>query len=165
MERVRAFVSLGSNMGEPAAYLDAALLGLAELPKTRLAARSARYETAPVGKTDQPWFLNEVAELETSLAPHELLRGLFAIENRNGRVRTIRWGPRTLDLDLLLYGDLRHDDAELTLPHPRLTERAFVLVPLAELAPELVVDGQPVREWCARRRDQQLRRVDAPLEG
>jgi 2-amino-4-hydroxy-6-hydroxymethyldihydropteridine diphosphokinase len=94
-----------------------------------------------VGDTDQDWFLNTVAEVKTSISPLELLKALLAIENQLGRVRTRRWGPRNIDLDLLLYGSTTMDTAELTLPHPRMTERAFVMVPLADLNPVLMMPG------------------------
>jgi 2-amino-4-hydroxy-6-hydroxymethyldihydropteridine diphosphokinase len=133
-----AFVGLGSNLGDRVAELDAALAALAALPATTLAAHSSYYESAP---HDAPGgdYLNAVARVRTSLAPLELLRTLQAIEARRGRVRPFDNAPRTLDLDLLLYGELAIESAALTLPHPRLHERAFVLVPLAEIAPTLVV--------------------------
>ena len=117
---------------------------------------SARYETAPVGVTDQPDFLNAVAQIETALPATDLLDALLNIENKLGRVRTLRWGPRVIDLDLLLYGDAQIALPNLTVPHPRLRERAFVLVPLAEIAPGLVLPGdtqtiqERVKEFCGR---------------
>ncbi len=100
---------------------------------------SSLYETAPVGVTDQPNFLNAVAEVSTTLTPTELLETLLVLEKNRGRVRTLRWGPRVIDIDILAYGDVRMDTAALTLPHPRLEERAFALVPLAEIAPGLTL--------------------------
>ncbi|MEW6045512.1 MAG: 2-amino-4-hydroxy-6-hydroxymethyldihydropteridine diphosphokinase, partial [Bacillota bacterium] len=100
----------------------------------------------PWGLEDQPWFYNLVAELSTSLPPHELLRHVLSVEASLGRQRTVRWGPRTVDIDVLLYDSLALDTPELTVPHPRILRRAFVLVPLAELAPEFVVGGRTVRE-------------------
>jgi 2-amino-4-hydroxy-6-hydroxymethyldihydropteridine diphosphokinase len=132
-----AYVALGANIGDPKATLLAAFAALANLPESRLARCSSLYLTAPVGLHNQPDFINAVALLETTLAPEALLDALFDIEARFGRVRRDRNGPRTLDLDLLLYNDAELDLPRLTLPHPRLHLRAFVLLPLAELAPEL----------------------------
>jgi len=133
-----AFVGLGSNLGDRVAALDAAFAAIAGLPATTLAARSSYYESAPFEATGDD-YLNAVARVETTLAPLALLRALQAIETRQGRERPFDKAPRTLDLDLLLYGDVVRDSAELTLPHPRLHQRAFVLVPLAEIAPTLVI--------------------------
>jgi 2-amino-4-hydroxy-6-hydroxymethyldihydropteridine diphosphokinase len=139
----RAFVALGGNLGDTRAYLRQALDALAALPRTRLMAHSRFYRTPPWGLREQPPFLNAAAELETALAPHELLDALLGIERAAGRLREgQRWGPRTLDLDLLHMDGVVLHDARLTLPHPRIGERAFVLLPLAELAPELELPGQ-----------------------
>lgn len=140
---------LGSNMGDKSAYLAAARREIGALPGTRVTAESSLYHTKPVGKTDQDWFLNQVLRVETLLEPRELLRSCLAIETKLGRVRLERWGPRVIDIDLLVYDDVKSDDDELTLPHPRMTERAFVLVPLAELAPTLRVGGRTVAELLA----------------
>ncbi|MEE4639577.1 MAG: 2-amino-4-hydroxy-6-hydroxymethyldihydropteridine diphosphokinase [Wenzhouxiangella sp.] len=138
-----AWVGLGANLGRPKSTLNKALAAIDALPQTRLLATSPFYWTTPWGLADQPDFLNAVACLQTAGSPIELLRGLLAIESGLGRVRTgPRWGPREVDLDLLLFDDLVLDSAELTLPHPRLHERGFVLVPLAELAPDLIVPGK-----------------------
>jgi 2-amino-4-hydroxy-6-hydroxymethyldihydropteridine diphosphokinase len=132
----RAFLALGSNLGDRWAYLRA---GLASLPD--VVAVSSVYETAPVGgPDDQGPYLNCVAELSTRKTPRQLLEAAQAAEAAAHRVRVVRWGPRTLDVDVLLVGDLRVSDEDLVVPHPRMWERGFVLVPLAELAPELVVD-------------------------
>jgi 2-amino-4-hydroxy-6-hydroxymethyldihydropteridine diphosphokinase len=131
-----AYVGLGANLGDREATIRAAV---AELPG--VVGVSTLRETDPVGVTDQPRFLNGVAVLETELAPRELLDVLLAVERRLGRERGERWGPRTIDLDLLLYGDEVIDEAGLTIPHPRLHDRRFVLEPLADLAPKLVVPG------------------------
>ena len=138
-------------MGDRLEYVRRALGLMDALPGTELVASSSVYDTAPVGVTDQPCFLNAVAELSTAIGPVELLRQLLAIEASCGRVRTEVWGPRTLDLDLLLYDDVEMETEELTLPHPRAWERAFVLVPLAELAPDLSLPGdtETVRERVA----------------
>jgi 2-amino-4-hydroxy-6-hydroxymethyldihydropteridine diphosphokinase len=129
----RAFVSLGSNLGDRAGRLAAAREALAALPGTSLVAASRVYETAPQDLTDQPSFLNQVVCLDTALEPLPLLRACQAIEDAAGRVRGLRFGPRTLDVDILLVEGVERDDPELTLPHPRLWQRAFVLVPLAEV--------------------------------
>jgi len=131
--RRRAFVSLGSNVGDREAQLRAAGERLAALPLTTVLAVSAIYETAPLELTAQPLFLNQVACIETALAPFELLHDCQAIEAAAGRTRTVRFGPRTLDIDILLYEGVESNDPELILPHPRMWHRAFVLVPLAEI--------------------------------
>ncbi|MBX3668435.1 MAG: 2-amino-4-hydroxy-6-hydroxymethyldihydropteridine diphosphokinase [Rhodocyclaceae bacterium] len=140
--QVRAHVALGSNLGDPLATLRSALGDLEHLRASRLVAVSPLYRTAPIGLIRQPDFINGVAALDTGLGPYELLAELFAIEARHGRLRELRHAPRTLDLDLLLYGDLCQDDAALTLPHPRMHERAFVLRPLVDLAPDLALPGR-----------------------
>jgi 2-amino-4-hydroxy-6-hydroxymethyldihydropteridine diphosphokinase len=132
---VRAYVGLGSNLGDRAAHLLLGLSALSRLPKTHLLRLSPVYETDPVGPP-QPPYLNMVAELETELSPTGLLAEMLRIEKALGRERRERWGPRTLDLDLLLYGDLVLEEEGLSVPHPRLHERAFVLVPLLDLLPE-----------------------------
>jgi 2-amino-4-hydroxy-6-hydroxymethyldihydropteridine diphosphokinase len=131
---VRAFIGLGSNMGDRWGHLRQALSALADV-----VAVSPVYETEPVGgPPDQEWYLNVVAELATSLSPRELLGVAHRLEEAAGRVRTVRFGPRTLDVDVLLVGDLVVEDDDLVVPHPRLWERRFVVEPLADLAPELI---------------------------
>ena len=132
---MKACVGLGSDLGDWAAYLLLGLSALSRLPKTHLLRLSPVYETDPVGPP-QPPYLNMVAELETELSPKGLLAEMLGVEKALGRERRERWGPRTLDLDLLLYGDLVLEEAGLSVPHPRLHERAFVLVPLLDLLPE-----------------------------
>ena len=151
-DAVCAYVGLGGNLGDAHTRVRAAFDALALIPSTRMARRSRLYRTAPWGIADQPDFINAVAELETRLEPRRLLDALLAIERANGRERGAqRWGPRTLDLDLLAYADLRLDEAGLSLPHPHIGERAFVLLPLAELAPDLwLPDAGTVRELLAR---------------
>ena len=140
MENV--YVGLGSNLADPPAQIEAGLRALAHLPRTCLSARSHSYRSIPWGCTDQPEFVNAVVRLDTRLEPRELLGQLLAIERRAGRERDgVRWGPRVLDLDILLYGDRRIAEPGLRVPHPHLTERAFVLVPLAEIAPDLDIPG------------------------
>lgn len=143
-----AYVALGANLGDPAATILAAFAALANLPESRVVHSSSLYRTAPVGITNQPEFINAVAELETSLAPEALLDALFDIEERFGRIRAEKNGPRTLDLDLLLYDNQFIELPRLSLPHPRLHLRAFVLQPLAEIAPNLGIPGRgTVAAW------------------
>lgn len=137
-----AYVALGSNLGDPRRQVLDAVDALARLPGTQRLRRSRLYLTPPWGMREQPPFVNAAVLLETSLEPHVLLDELLAIEQRAGRVRAERNGPRTLDLDLLHVDGVQLDDARLTLPHPRIAERAFVLLPLADLAPDLVLPGQ-----------------------
>lgn len=142
MSAVIAYIGLGSNQEDPVRQLHSAVAGLARLPETRLLRQSAVYRSAPWGLAEQPDFLNAVAELETRLSARQLLGGLLDIERRAGRRRDgPRWGPRSIDLDLLVYADCRIDEDGLVIPHPRMAERAFVLLPLAELAPTLDVPG------------------------
>lgn len=142
--QVTAYVALGANLGDPVATVRAAIVALAGIAGARLVAASSLYRTAPVGLKHQPDFINAVAALDVDAAVSPaptLLECLFAIEADFGRVRSVRNAPRTLDLDLLLYGEERHGGPTLTLPHPRLTERAFVLAPLCEIAPHLTLPG------------------------
>lgn len=145
-----ACIALGANIGEPLRQVEAGFAALAALPETRLMMRSSLYRSAPVGYADQPDFINAVAVIETLLEPHALLDALLAIERAHGRVREFANAPRTLDLDIVLYGDTVMHDAGLTIPHARMLERAFVMVPLAEVAPEMKVPGRGlVRELAA----------------
>ncbi len=137
-----AYVGLGGNIGEPRRQLLAALGELDRLPQTRVTASSGFYRSAPLGRADQPEFLNAVAELDTELGAEDLLDRLLGIEMLHGRTRSLPNSPRTLDLDLLLYGDTSIAGARLTLPHPRMHERAFVLKPLAEIAPDVAIPGR-----------------------
>ncbi len=147
---VRAFVALGANIGEPVKHLRAAVADLATLPGTRVTARSSLYRSAPVGLLNQPDFINAVVAVDTALSPLALLRHLLAIEARHGRVRSVPNAPRTLDLDLLLHGDTVLHGDELTLPHPRMHQRAFVLLPLLEIAADLSLPGLgPARDYLA----------------
>jgi 2-amino-4-hydroxy-6-hydroxymethyldihydropteridine diphosphokinase len=145
-----AFVALGANLGDPAAQVEQAMLELARLPDTRLVARSSLYLSKPVGYAEQPDFVNAVAQLSTRLAPRDLLEALLEIEARHGRRRDFKNAPRTLDLDLLLYDDLALHEHDLTLPHPRMCERAFVLQPLAEIAPTRDIPGRGQVADCLR---------------
>lgn len=149
---MRAFVGLGSNLGEREALIRQALDELAALPDTTLIRVSSLYDTEPVGEIEQPRFLNAVAMLDTELTARRLLWNLQRIEARLGRTRTQRWGPRTMDLDLLLFGDQVIEEEDLRLPHSELARRAFVLVPLVELEPGLVIppSGLTVVQLLAR---------------
>lgn len=146
-----AYVGLGANVGNRRENLDHAVELLAAEPGVRVLAVSSVRETDPVGYEDQPHFLNAACAVETELGPRELLERLLAIERALGRERTgPRFGPRTIDLDLLLYGNETLDEPGLTVPHPRLAERLFVLEPLHELAPDLVLpDGRAIRDLVA----------------
>lgn len=139
-DEVTAYVGIGANLGDARAAVLAAVEALGQLPYTRVVSRSSLYGTAPVEATG-PDFVNAVCAIETRLTAPELLASLLAIEQRAGRERPWRHAPRTLDLDLLLYGQGRIASDDLVVPHPRLRERAFVLVPLAEIAPALVPEG------------------------
>lgn len=135
----RAAVALGSNLDNPEAQVSRGFDGIAALPDTKLVARSSLYRTAPVGYANQPDFVNACALVETRLAPRALLDALLALEKRAGRVREIPNGPRTLDLDIVLYGDQVIDEPGLRIPHPRAHERAFVLEPLLDVWPDAVI--------------------------
>lgn len=151
----RAWIGLGSNLDDPLEHIERALQELDRLPLTRRLAASACYVSRPVGPTDQPDFVNAVAMVATQLSPLALLDQLQALEQRHGRVRQRHWGPRTLDLDLLLFADYRLAWPRLTLPHPELAHRAFVLLPLTEVAPELrLPDGRSVARLAAALSDQ-----------
>lgn len=139
---VRAVIALGSNLENPEAQVRRGFEELAQLPGTRVSARSALYRTAPIGFADQPAFVNACALVETSLSPRVLLDHLLAIEKNHGRVREVPNGPRTLDLDIVLYGDMTIDEPGLTVPHPRAHERAFVLAPLVDVWPDAAIPGK-----------------------
>jgi 2-amino-4-hydroxy-6-hydroxymethyldihydropteridine diphosphokinase len=158
-----AFVALGSNLGDRAANLARARAALDGGP-LKLAAQSSVYETEPWGPVAQGPYLNQVVRGTTSLAPRALLSALFAIETKLGRDRRqeVRFGPRVIDLDVLLYGDLAITEPDLEIPHPRLLERAFVLVPLAEIAPDRLVSGIKVRDALARVGSKGIARYAAP---
>jgi 2-amino-4-hydroxy-6-hydroxymethyldihydropteridine diphosphokinase len=158
LDRVNhAYVAFGANMGDPSATFAEALRELA--PDVRVVAVSPAYRTRAIGP-EQPDYLNLVAEVETALAPLDLLHRLQALEVAHGRVRDLRWGPRTLDLDVIWYGGLECDGPELILPHPRAHQREFVLRPLCDLAPGLELHGRPASEWLAGLEPQGVARAD-----
>ena len=135
----RALIALGGNLDHPARRLPRAMAELDHLPRTQLLRVSSLYRSAPVGHADQPDFINAAALVETALSPADLMAELLALETRHGRRRTLQNGPRSLDLDLLLYDDRVLDDSFVTLPHPRMHQRAFVLTPLLEIMPDCVI--------------------------
>lgn len=162
---VRAFLGLGSNVGDSRALLAAAVADLERMARVRVVGLSRLYRTAAVGLEDQPDFLNLVVEVATSLGPFELLDEAQRLEREAGRERTVRWGPRTLDVDVLWYDGILIDEERLRVPHPRMEERRFVLEPLAELAPHLVLpSGRSVLEALADTLEQAVEVLDPPKE-
>lgn len=158
----QAFIALGSNLENPISQLQRAFSELEQLPETRLLSRSSLYRSAPVGRLDQPDFINAVALIETQLTPSQLLQALLAIEQRHGRVRESLNAPRTLDLDVLLYDALQFQDADLIIPHPRMTQRAFVLQPLFEIAPDCHIPGYGnVQQFLPLCQEQKLERIES----
>lgn len=146
----RGFLGLGANLGDRAQTLKMAVAALQNSGKIELKRVSHAYETAPIGPQDQPAFLNLVAEIETALSAEELFRVVKEIERGLGRKARIRWGPREIDIDILLLDEEEIQTEALTIPHPQMHERAFVMVPLAELEPNLTVKGEPARKIAAR---------------
>jgi 2-amino-4-hydroxy-6-hydroxymethyldihydropteridine diphosphokinase len=160
-----AYVGIGANLRNPVAQVRSGIEALAMLPDTRLARFSSLYKSAPVGYLDQPEFVNAVAQVETTLTPRALLDALLRLERRHGRTREFANAPRTLDLDLLLYGDTIVDESGLTVPHPRMHERAFVMVPLAEIAPDARVPGRGIAAELVRSVDQaSVSRIELPQQ-
>lgn len=155
-----AWVGLGSNLEDPCRQVSDALIHLASLPLTTLCQHSSLYSGRPVGPQDQPDFVNAVARLQTALSPLALLDQLQALEQRHRRIRQRHWGPRTLDLDLLLFDDLTLDLPRLVLPHSHLHERAFVLLPMLEISPELALpDGRRIDRLAAAASSNDLKRL------
>ena len=142
-----AALGLGGNIGDPVAAMRQALAGLDARADSRVTAVSRLYRTPPWGKTDQAWFFNACALIETSLSPEELLNACLSMERQMKRERIERWGPRTIDIDVLTYDDLVRTGATLEIPHPRMTERGFVLMPLADIAADMQVRGRTVSDW------------------
>jgi 2-amino-4-hydroxy-6-hydroxymethyldihydropteridine diphosphokinase len=146
----QALLALGSNLGDCAANLAEAIRRIEALPGTSVQSRSAIYSTPPWGKRDQPAFLNAVIAVETAFDPHALLTACLAIEAAMGRERRERWGPRLIDLDILTHGDAVIESEALTLPHPAITSRAFVLIPLRDVAPDLLLNGEGIKTHLSR---------------
>ncbi|MCL4152564.1 UNVERIFIED_CONTAM: hypothetical protein GTU68_046661 [Idotea baltica] len=136
---MKAFIGLGSNLADPQSQVLSALQDLAALPKTQCIAKSSLYKSPPMGPQDQPDYINAAAELDTGLSPYALLDALQKIEHQHGRIKQRHWGERTLDLDILLYDQQQIEDARLHVPHKGIADRAFVLYPLAEIAPDLII--------------------------
>ena len=145
----RAYLGLGSNLGDKRGMLIQALERLDAMPGLRVVARSGFYRTPPWGDTNQDWFLNAAVAVETTLAPHDLLAACLAVERALGRVRERKWGPRTIDIDVLVYEGRTVQEPDLVLPHPHLMERAFVLKPLIEIAPDLEIGGVAIAQALA----------------
>lgn len=144
-----ALIGLGSNIGDKADNIRRAIGLLTDAGDIRLVRESRLYRSPPWGVLDQDWFVNACIAVSTALAPHELLARCLAVENEMKRVREQRWGPRIIDVDVLTYNNETVDDPELTLPHPRITERAFVLLPLRDIAPDLVIGDRSLAHWLA----------------
>nr|WP_044620369.1 2-amino-4-hydroxy-6-hydroxymethyldihydropteridine diphosphokinase [Gynuella sunshinyii] len=138
------YIALGSNLDDPAAQIETAFQELDATGHTRLEARSSLWSSKPLGPQDQPDYVNAVCQISTSLMPAPLLDWLQSIERTHHRIKTRHWGERTLDLDILIYGDQQIQTERLTIPHPQMTLRNFVLLPLAEIAPQLIIAGEPV---------------------
>lgn len=155
-----AYIGLGSNLANPSTQVLQAMQAIDNMASTRVAARSGLYRSAPVGYLEQPDFINAVVKIETTLSPLELLHALLALEQQNGRTREFQNAPRTLDLDVLLYDDLQHHEHGLTVPHPQMHKRAFVLQPLLEIAPDCMIPGVGSASAAMRNcQDQQLERL------
>jgi 2-amino-4-hydroxy-6-hydroxymethyldihydropteridine diphosphokinase len=149
MQTFDAILGLGSNIGDKQANIASAIDHLTADGALRLVRRSQDYRSAPWGKTDQDWFVNACITVQTKLSARDVLERCFDAETAMRRVRAERWGPRTLDCDVLVYRDVVSDDPTLTLPHPRLVERAFVLVPLIEIAPDVFISGHRAEHWLS----------------
>lgn len=160
------FIGIGSNLQDPLQQVHIATVSLQQLPHTRVERISSCYQSPPLGPPDQPHFINRVVSLHTALSPEELLDQLQAIEQRQGRVRSVHWGPRVIDLDILLYGERVITTERLTIPHAGLTQRAFFLYPLAEIAPELILpNGESVLALTAAYQPLPLCEAEARKEG
>ncbi|MBS3994912.1 MAG: 2-amino-4-hydroxy-6-hydroxymethyldihydropteridine diphosphokinase [Alkaliphilus sp.] len=156
----RAYLGIGGNIGNKKENIQKAVDLLKNHPQIVVSAISSYYETAPVGYTYQDWFLNIVVEIETALDPYALLEYCNDIEQNLKRERLIRWGPRTIDLDILLFDEFVFNDEKLTIPHPRMCERAFVMIPLYEIAKNLVINGKKIEEITKNLKEKEVRKVE-----
>ncbi len=156
----KAYLGLGSNIGDTKENIDSAIDILRKHDKVRVTKVSSYYETEPIGYEDQDWFLNVVIEIDTTLKPYELLELCNLIEEKLKRKRIIRWGPRTIDVDILLYEGFESEDEKLTLPHPRMTERAFVMIPLNEIASEIKINDRNISEILKNLDGEEIRKID-----
>ncbi|WP_319528946.1 2-amino-4-hydroxy-6-hydroxymethyldihydropteridine diphosphokinase [uncultured Cohaesibacter sp.] len=147
---VEVYLSLGGNIGDPSITIEETLASLSRRSGIKVVTRSPFYRTPPWGKTDQPDFVNACAIIRTTLSPPQLLKTCLALEKRMGRLRGERWGPRIIDIDILTYGEESVDEQDLTIPHPLITERAFVLVPLKDIAPNFTLGGTHIDEMLAK---------------
>lgn len=159
MPKSRVFLSLGTNQGDKKNLLQEAVYRLEQLEKTSLLAISSLYRTAAWGRTDQEDFYNMVLLLETQLEPPQLLDRTQEIEKALGRVRSLHWGPRTMDIDILLFGDRRIDSERLQVPHPHMTKRRFVLEPLSEIAPKTMIFGRPLGDYLEEIDDEDVEKI------
>ncbi len=155
----KAYLGLGSNMGNKKENIDSAIGLLREHHQINITKISSYYQTEPVGYKDQDWFLNIVVQVDTSLVPYALLAYCNQIEEKLKRERKIRWGPRTIDIDILLYEKYISNEEKLTVPHPRMVERSFVMIPLYEIAPDLEIEGKPIKEIIDRLKGEKIERV------
>ncbi|MBF8984635.1 2-amino-4-hydroxy-6-hydroxymethyldihydropteridine diphosphokinase [Lutibacter sp. B2] len=156
----RVFLGIGGNIGDKHANIKETLSLLQENPKIEIVNTSSYYETAPVGYEDQDWFLNIVVEIETSLEPYSLLEYCNHIEQELKRERLIHWGPRTIDVDILLYENFSSDNEKLIVPHPRMCERGFVIIPLYEIAPDLIIYDKPIKEFVDQLQTEEVRKIN-----
>lgn len=156
----KAYLGLGGNVGSPRENIKEALRLLQSSGTVKVKKQSSYYETAPIGYEQQDWFVNVAAEIDTTLSPYDLLALCNEVEQQLKRVRLIRWGPRTIDIDILLYEGFKSDEAKLIVPHPRMTERAFVIIPLMEIAPDLQINGQDIKEIAKVISNQEIRKLE-----
>ena len=157
-----AVLGLGGNIGDPRSLMASAIERLSRHPGKEVNAVSALYHTPPWGKTDQPAFLNAAVRISTHLSPHALLKAVLELEQTLGRRRAERWGPRTIDIDILVYGSEALDDADLQVPHPRLKERSFALAPLVDVMPEADIERRPAKDWLGETDRAGMQRVAEP---
>lgn len=155
----RAYLGIGGNIGDRKENIENALKLLNKSESIKVVKVSSLYETEPWGYTDQDWFMNIVAEIETELNPYDLLEYCQKVENELKRVRKIRWGPRTIDVDILLYDGFESDDEKLTVPHPRMTERAFVMVPLFEINDDIEINGENIKDIMRDFKGEEIRKI------